>query len=53
MADAEKQQQEVRDKLNQGIRTAMVQRHFPWYQGMALKGTAGSVMGWAAGVFAK
>ena len=54
MADNQDQKQkEIRDKLNQEVRKQMTQRHFPWYQGMALKGTTGSVMGYAAGVFAK
>ena len=49
----DKQQKDIRDKLDNKIKEVMVQRQFPWYQGMALKGTTGSVMGYAAGVFAK
>ena len=54
MADNQEQKQkEIRDKLNQEVRKQMTQRHFPWYQGMSLKGGAGSAIGYCAGVFAK
>ena len=51
--DQEKKQQEIRDKLNKGIKDEFVQRNFPFYQSIALKGGVGSVLGYCSGVFAK
>ena len=53
MADQQQLQAQIRSKLGQGIKDEFVQRNFVWYQGMALKGSMGSLLGWMAGRFWK
>ena len=46
-------EKDIKNKLSSGIKEEFTQRNFPWYQGVALKGGVGSVLGYCAGVFAK
>ena len=50
---ANTREKEIKAKLDSNIKDRMTRRVFPWYQGMALKGTAGTVAGYAAGLFCK
>ena len=53
MENQDLKQKEIKAKLEKGVEKEFVQRNFPLYQGVLLKGGAGSIMGYCAGRFAK